>query len=353
MAWPSEPRSRAPGALYMIWITMFQTPPLEAPAVFTAGLLSLAVCLLLIPSPAMPRGASPPPPWAYPVNPPDMPAAKLGDGPVQLVHSTRTFLPAQLTDRFAAPDWYPEDHPEMPEVIARGRKPDVYACAYCHLPDGAGRPENASLAGLPADYIVQQLADMRAGTRRTAVPERAPPTMMFAMTRAMSDAEISAAAQYFSALKPHNRTRVIESASVPRTRVAGWFLAADANAPREPIGHRIIEVPSNLERFERRDERILILAYVPPGSIHAGRALVRTGGAGRTMVCSACHGADLHGTGRIPAIAGRSPSYVVRQLYDIQSGARAGAGTQPMRDVVRQLRVDDMISIASYLATLQ
>ncbi len=327
---------------------MIQIPSPNARVRFAAGLL----CLLLIPSMAMARDAALPPPWAYPVNPPGMPAAQLGDGPVQLAHSARTFLPSQLTDRFAAPDWYPEDHPAMPEVVARGRTPDVYACAYCHLPDGAGRPENASLAGLPADYIVQQLADMRAGTRRTAVPERAPPAMMFALARAMSDAEINAAAQYFAALKPHNRTRVIESATVPHTRVAGWFLAADADAPREPIGHRIIEVPSNLERFERRDERILILAYVPPGSIHAGRTLVRTGGAGRTMACSACHGPALRGTGMIPAIAGRSPSYLVRQLFDIQSGARAGAATQPMQEVVRQLRVDDMISIASYLASL-
>ncbi len=331
---------------------MIQIPPLKARVACAARLLSLLPCLLVMASPAIARDAAPPPPWAYPVNPPGMPAAKLGSAPVQLAHSARTFLPAQLTDRFAAPDWYPEDHPAMPDVVARGRSPDVPACAYCHLPDGAGRPENASLAGLPADYIVEQLTAMRAGTRRTAVPERAPPMMMFALARSMSDAEISAAAQYFSALKPHNRTRVIEAASVPHTRVAGWFLAADDGAAQEPIGHRIIEVPANLERFERRDERILILAYVPPGSIHAGRTLVRTGGAGRTMACSGCHGAELRGTDRIPAIAGRSPSYIVRQLFDIQSGVRAGAATQPMLEVVRQLRVDDMIAIASYLATL-
>jgi cytochrome c553 len=167
----------------------------------------------------------------------------------------------------------------------------------------------------------------------------------------MSDAEVGAAAQYFSGLKPHNRTRVIETATVPHTRVAGWFLAAVADAPREPIGHRIIEVPADLERFEQRDAHIRILAYVPPGSIHNGYRLVHTGGAGRTMVCSGCHGADLRGTGKIPAIADRSPSYLVRQLFDIQAGVRAGAATQPMNDVVRQLRVDDMIAIASYLAS--
>lgn len=293
-----------------------------------------------------------PPAWAYPVNPPDMPPAELGSGPVQVPQSSRAFLPAQLTDRFAAPDWFPEDHPPMPEVVARGRKPEVSACAYCHLSDGAGRPENASIAGLSAAYIVQQLQDMRSGSRTTAVPSRAPPQLMFALARSMTDVEMNAAADYFSSLPAHNRTRVIETGTVPHTRVAGWFLAADRSGPSEPIGHRIIEVPEDLERFERRDERVGILAYVPRGSIKAGETLVRTGGAYRTLVCTSCHGSELKGTGNVPAIAGRSPSYVVRQLFDIQSGARAGTATSPMVEVVRGLQIDDMIAIAAYLASL-
>jgi cytochrome c553 len=301
---------------------------------------------------AVPGDAATPPSWAYPVNPPDMPPAHLRAGPLHLPQSTRSFLAPQVTDRFNVPDWFPQDHPPMPEVVARGRGPDVYACGYCHLPDGAGRPENASLAGLPVEYFVQQLADMREGTRRTAVPERAPPQMMFALAHAMTDPEIRAAAAYFSGLKAHNRTRVIETATVPHTHVAGWFLAADRDAPTEPIGQRIIEVPADLEQFEQRDARVRILAYVPPGSIGAGRELIRTGGANRTLACAGCHGADLRGVGNIPAIAGRSPSYIVRQLIDIQSGVRAGAATAPMNDVVRHLQLADMIAIASYLATL-
>ena len=52
---------------------------------------------------------------------------------------------------------------------------------------------------------------------------------------------------------------------------------------------------------------------------------MRTGGNGRTIRCSICHGPDLKGLGGIPPIAGRSPSYLMRQLYDIKS-ARARAG---------------------------
>jgi cytochrome c553 len=54
----------------------------------------------------------------------------------------------------------------MPQIVASGRAPDVIACAYCHTPTGQGRPENSALAGLSADYIREQLRDMRSGARR-------------------------------------------------------------------------------------------------------------------------------------------------------------------------------------------
>jgi cytochrome c553 len=54
----------------------------------------------------------------------------------------------------------------------------------------------------------------------------------------------------------------------------------------------------------------------------------------------------------VPSIAGRSPSYVVRQIYDIQSGARAGVANQSMKAVVANLSVNDMVAIAAYTASL-
>ena len=39
----------------------------------------------------------------------------------------------------------------------------------------------------------------------------------------------------------------------------------------------------------------------------------------------------------MPSIVGRSPSDVVRQLYDIQNGARAGMATQLMKATVVNL----------------
>ena len=78
--------------------------------------------------------------------------------------STAAFTATQINDPFAPPDWYPNEHPPMPETVAHGRKPDLRACGQCHLPHGLGHPESSGIAGLPADYIVEQ---MRACTRWT------------------------------------------------------------------------------------------------------------------------------------------------------------------------------------------
>jgi cytochrome c553 len=293
-----------------------------------------------------------PPSWAYPVNPPHIAEPPANGGAIQVPHSPVSLLPAQVMDLFRAPDWHPADHPHMPDVVARGRRPGVYACGYCHLPDGAGRPENASLAGLPAAYLVQQVDDFRIGTRRSAVATRVPPRLMIELARAATDAEIKAAAEYFSRLKPQHRIKIIETTTVPHTYVVGWHLAADNTAPQEPIGQRIIEVPENLEQFEHRDSRSGFVAYVPVGAIKAGEALVQGAGSNTTLACSGCHGADLRGTAIVPSIAGRSPSYLVRQLIDIQSGLRMGTDAAPMIEVVKPLRVEDMIAIASYLASI-
>jgi cytochrome c553 len=320
---------------------------------FRPRVTSIACAAILVSVAQPARQATWPPQWAYPVNAPNLAEPPAGHGVIRVPRGATTFLPEQLTDLFSAPDWHPEDHPAMPGVVARGRQPGVYACGYCHLPNGAGRPENASLAGLPAAYIVRQVEDFRSGARRTAVPARIPPQLMIELARLATAAEIDAAADYFSHLPPQFLIKVIETATVPPTHVAGWILAADTTAPPEPIGQRIIEVPEDLEQFEHRDSRSRFLAYVPLGAVKAGARLAAGAVPNRTLACAGCHGRDLKGTGLVPGIAGRSPSYLVRQLVDIQCGLRAGAGAAPMRPVVQGLRIEDMIAIAAYLATLE
>lgn len=296
-------------------------------------------------------GQQSPPAWAYPVNPPGIqPAAD--DGTLnQVPGSAAAFSRTQLRDLFNVPDWHPGDHPAMPEIVSHGRKPNTLACGFCHLPTGYGRPENSSLAGLPVAYIVQQLADFKSGARKTSVPARLPAKLMTSVAESVTDGEVAAAAAYFSGLKPKSHVRVVETNTVPSTYVTGWILAKSRTGGMEPIGQRIIEVPEDVERFELRDGRTEFTAYAPIGSIAKGEALVRTGGAGKTIQCGICHGSDLKGLGLLPGIASRSPSYIMRQLYDLQSGARAGAGSALMKPVVAKLSEEDMVSIAAYLAS--
>ena len=240
----------------------------------------------------------------------------------------------------------------MPEIVAHGRAPEVFACGYCHLPNGQGRPENASLAGLSAAYIVQQLADFKNGLRKSSEPRHAPTNAMIKNETKANDEEITAAAEYFAALKPRRWIRVVESNIVPQTHVAGWMLVPTVGGHREPIERRIVETPESLERTELRDDHSGFIAYVPVGSIKKGAALA-SGASSKTLRCATCHGIGLRGRDNVPALAGRSPSYIVRQLYDIQSGARAGVTVHAMKEVVIKLTVDDMAALAAYCASLR
>ena len=317
------------------------------------GILSIA-CLPKSESAETPA-RTPAPYWAYAVDSPARPndAAKPVDPTARHVPgSTRSFTDTQIADIFFAPDWHPEEHPAMPGIVAHGRPPDVFACGYCHLPNGAGRPENSSLAGLPADYIVQQVADFKNGLRRSSNPKRLPMAFMIALARDVNDAELRTAAQYFASLKPKPWIRVVETKTVPRMHVDGLMMVPVASGGTELIGRRILETPENLEQTELRNDASGFVAYVPVGSIDKGRLLGTTGASGKTTACATCHGTDLKGVGNIPSIAGRSPSYVVRQLYDLRSGDRAGAAAQPMHPIVAALTVEDMISIAAYTASL-
>jgi cytochrome c553 len=303
----------------------------------------------------------PPPYWAFAINPPakdSAPAAnpdatETSAKPQHVPGSTATFTLTQIADLFSAPDWHPEAHPAMPEIVARGRKPEIYACGYCHLPNGLGRPENSSLAGLPAAYITQQMADFKSGARKSSARDDLPVALMISHETQATDAEIAAAANYFAQLKPQRWIRVVEAATVPKTHVAGWMLVASVPSGTEPIGVRIIEMPEDLERTELRDDTSGFVAYFPPGSIAKGKSLATTGGDGLTVPCAACHGPGLRGKNSVPSIAGRSPSYVVRQLWDVQHRTRNGAGAQFMQGAVAKLTLDDMIALAAYTSSLQ
>jgi cytochrome c553 len=110
-------------------------------------------------------------------------------------------------------------------------------------------------------------------------------------------------------------------------------------------------LPQEETRAKSRDPHSGFVDYVPPGSIARGEALVATGDGGKTIPCGICHGQTLQGLGEVPAIAGRPPTYIVRQLNDMKTGARSGISTALMKAVVEKLSVEDMVAIAAYLGS--
>ncbi len=311
------------------------------------ALILLGIPALLLAGAALAQGALPY--WAYPVTARKFPAPD----PNQVGHLPGTklsFTRAGVNDRFNAPDWYPTSHPKMPNVVAHGRKPNVFACGYCHLPNGQGRPENASLAGQPADYIVQQVADMRAGRRKSSTDKMGSINAMLAVAKASNDAEVKVAADYFAKLKYQKWIRVVEADMVPKTAVGDRNMMNVVPGRKEPIGQRILELPVNLERTEWRDSKSGFIAYVPKGSIARGKRLVESGAG--AFPCAACHGPDYKGNGNVPALAGRSPSQITRQLYDFKAGTRNGEGAAMMKPEVANMTDGMRIDIAAYLASL-
>jgi cytochrome c553 len=292
------------------------------------------------------------PSWAYAVMVPGLDDTM----PYTLPDSGRFFTRREIVHPFGPADWYPNDHPLMPPIVATGREPDVIACALCHYPNGKGRPDSGSVAGLAKDYIVRQLRDFRAGTRRSAVPLKADTSMMTTIAHAMTEDEIASSAAYFSAMPWTPWISVIETEAVPVTRLRDGLHVEvdveDGSPLMEPIGARILEVAAIPERAELRDPRTGFVAYVPLGAIAAGEVLAKTGG-GRTTPCATCHRADLDGLGAAPGIRGRSPSYVARQLYDFQRGTRRGLMAEQMSVVVASLSTYDILNLSAYLASLE
>jgi len=335
-----------------------------------AAVLALClVCAVAVEVLAAPQQVPASPDWAYgfagPANPraargnpaPAQQAVPRGPRPVPPADTVKHTLPGskftftlpQVRDANAPADWFPEDHPPMPEIVAHGRADaKISACALCHYPNGKGRAENAPVAGLPYSYILQTLQDFKNGDRKSYDQRKTNTNNMIAFTKSLTDDEMREAAAYFSSMKWTPWVKVVETETVPKTRIAGGlFIALEgAQAGTEPIGSRIIEVPENGEATETlRNPRSGFIAYVPRGAIKRGAEI-----AGRAQ-CVLCHGANLEGLGPVPGIAGRSPSYMVRQLFDIQRGVRKGLWTDLMKGVVKPLSVDEMRDVAAYVAS--
>ena len=215
------------------------------------------------PTPRRPPGSPiPVPEWLFPIDPKSLEKnpkpVKLDDVELlEIPDSNEKFTQARINDPFNAPDWRPNDHIPMPDVVANGRKPNIMACAYCHTPTGQGRPENSALAGLPEAYIKEQLHDYRSGARKPSGPEEyLPGENMLKIAKAMTDEEIDDSAKYFAQQKLRRRVYVLESLRIPRAERAAWIYEEVGGT--EDLEGRLLEVTNELvaARTARRPARI-------------------------------------------------------------------------------------------------
>ena len=258
------------------------------------------------------------------------------------------FTMAQIRNTSDPVDWFPNEHPPLPEFVKYGRPPNARPCFACHTLNGKGKPENAPIAGLPKDYILRQLHEFQSGVRDTADPRK--PKDMRGITRSMTEDDMEQAATFFSSMPWTPWIRVVEADTIPSVQMRGQAFHTLDDGRIEPIGERVVEVAESEEMERLRSPHSGWIAYVPVGSIARGEKLVTTGG-GRTVPCTTCHGQDLRGIGTIPGIAGRSPSYLGRQLYDFQTGTRNGELAPLMKAVAANLTNEDLVNILAYVSS--
>ena len=205
-----------------------------------------------------------PPEWAYAdTAKPEMNALPPDDGKIRIVPDTTVQLSIpQIRNFYSPPDWHPEDHPLPPPLVAHGVNPGIYACGYCHLPTGNGRPENANIAGLTAAYIVSQVTDMASGQRTSSLPKHFPQELMLKLAGpAANELGLVDAAAYFAAMKPMAVYEVVETETIPKVDIYRWVYRKLESDSTEPIGNRLVELPDDIERFENRDGRITAQSY--------------------------------------------------------------------------------------------
>ena len=280
------------------------------------------------------------PDWAFNIPDKIQPSAVRPEGIVRVPGSAKEYEAARIAGNANPPDWFPDEHPSAPHAVTGGAG-IRFACGSCHLMSGQGHPEAADIAGMPAAYLIRQMADYKSGARKE--DDRMGP-----IAKITPEEDVRAAAEYFAGLKPSPWVKVIETADPPRTFIAtaGRHRQLHPDGGTEPIGHRILEIPADPLRTELRDPHSGFIAYVPPGSIAKGESLVKTG------KCALCHGDSLNGKADVPRLAGLQPLYVARQLFDFRFGSRSGESAAPMKPLAARLSDDDIIAISSYLGSL-
>lgn len=254
----------------------------------------------------------------------------------------------QINNANDPPDWFPKEHAPLPEIVRHGRATHIPACIQCHLPNGNGHPESASVSGLTVPYIIEQMHAFRDGERTNL---RAPAMIEMAMD--ISDKELREAADYFSRIPRQQQKwiRVVETSRAPATHVGGGGVRFfDKGGETVPVPPDMIYEVAESEEVELRNFHFGFADYVPMGSLAKGR-IVSLGNHGAMRSCASCHGDDFRGHEDAPRLAGRSAYYLIRQLADMKSGARKGAALGKMKEIIGKLSDADILNVAAFMAS--
>ncbi len=145
---------------------------------------------------------------------------------------------------------------------------------------------------------------------------------------------------------------MVEGINIPRAEPAFWVYKEVGGT--EDLGERLVEVAPDITRHERRDPtacstrpmrrrvRWRAASGSPPPAMDKGK----------TQICATCHLANLEGTDKIPPIAGRSPTYLLRQLIAFKNGTRSGEAANRWMPVIEKLELEDMVALAAYVGSL-
>ena len=268
--------------------------------------------------------------WAYPVEPPPgsnadaVPPSK----PVNqaLIAATYTGLP------------------KMPEVVAKGKP---LPCMQCHLANGGSHPESAAISGLSVNYIIEQVHAFCDGERVDVRTGR-----MVLASKAIIEKELKEAAEYYAAIGPERQqwVKTVVSNDVPKGPApfgGGGFRYHAADGGTVPLLQgMVVELAEDDDLVRARDQiNGGFVQYVRADDLALGEKIATA------SACGTCHGADYRGVGDVPRLAGQHSVYLIRQLKDMQTGARKDKNVALMKPIVEKLSDREIVVVSAYLAS--
>ena len=113
------------------------------------------------------------------------------------------------------------------------------------------------------------------------------------------------------------------------------------------------QIAEPLSDQDMRDLGAFYAALPAPPAVEAATGSVAEGQRlSRQNYCQSCHGNNLQGQKHVPRIAGQAADYVVLQLKNLRSGARADMdGT--MGSAARSLSDADIDALAAFAKSMQ